>query len=107
MTASTRRERESASRTNTGEARPNPVRLGRALALSGLVFLSAFAGAAAAVLVVYQVAHMRTILLPGALLLGGVVVNITSGAGVLIIQYLTEYTRALQILRWMVGSLDV
>jgi iron complex transport system permease protein len=81
--------------------------LGASIAGVPLVFLAAFGGAAVAVLVVYQVAHTRTILLPGALLLGGVVVNITSGAGVLIIQYMTEYTRALQILRWMIGSLDV
>jgi iron complex transport system permease protein len=81
--------------------------LGASVAGVPLVFLVAFAGASVAVLVVYQVARTRAILLPGALLLGGVVVNITSGAGVLIIQYFTEYTRALQILRWMIGSLDV
>lgn len=81
--------------------------LGASVAGVPLVFVAAFAGAGAAVMVVYQVARTRTILLPGALLLGGVVVNITAGAGVLIIQYMTEYTRALQILRWMIGSLDV
>ena len=45
--------------------------------------------------------------MPGALLLAGVVLNLIAGAGVLMIQFVTDYTRALQILRWMVGSLDV
>jgi iron complex transport system permease protein len=39
--------------------------------------------------------------------LAGVVLNLIAGAGVLMIQFVTDYTRALQILRWMVGSLDV
>jgi iron complex transport system permease protein len=74
-----------------------------------LVFLSAFLGAGLAVLVVYRMAltGTGTVLLPGALLLAGVVLNLIAGAGVLVIQYLTDYTRALQILRWMIGSLDV
>jgi hypothetical protein len=33
--------------------------------------------------------------------------NLIARASVLVIQYVTDYTRALQILRWMIGSLDV
>ena len=44
---------------------------------------------------------------PGALLLAGVVLNLSASAGVLVIQYLSAYGRALQILRWLIGSLDV
>ena len=46
-------------------------------------------------------------MLPGALLLAGVVLNLSASAGVLVIQYLAAYGRALQILRWLIGSLDV
>lgn len=81
--------------------------LGARVAGVPLVFVSAFLGAAAAVFVVYRLALTGTVLLPGALLLAGVVLNLIAGAGVLLIQYLTDYTRALQILRWMIGSLDI
>ena len=61
----------------------------------------------AAVFVVYRLASTGAIVLPGALLLSGIVLNLIAAAGVLVIQYLADYTRALQILRWMIGSLDV
>jgi iron complex transport system permease protein len=72
-----------------------------------LVFLTAFLGAALFVAIVYRLASTGTVVLPGALLLAGVVLNLIAGAAVLMIQFVTDYTRALQILRWMVGSLDV
>jgi len=40
------------------------------------------------------------------LLLAGVVCNLTAGAGVLTIQYYADENRGLQILRWLIGSLD-
>jgi iron complex transport system permease protein len=72
-----------------------------------LVFLTAFGGAALFVAIVYRLASSGPVFLPGALLLAGVVLNLIAGAGVLLIQFITDYTRALQILRWMVGTLDV
>ena len=72
-----------------------------------VVFLVAFAGACIAMVAIYQLARVGSLVLPGTLLLAGVVMNLVSGAGVIIIQYLADYTRALQILRWMIGSLDV
>ena len=85
------------------------IALGWGATLAGvpLVFLSGFAGAGAAVLVVYTLARTGTVVLPGALLLAGVVVNLISAAGVAMIQYVTDYTRAIQILRWTIGSLDI
>jgi iron complex transport system permease protein len=71
------------------------------------VFLTAFAGSALFVAIVYRLASSGPVFLPGALLLAGVVLNLIAGAGVLMIQFITDYTRALQILRWMVGTLDV
>jgi iron complex transport system permease protein len=72
-----------------------------------LVFVTAFLGAAVFVAIVYRLASSGTVVLPGALLLAGVVLNLIAGASVLMIQFVTDYTRALQILRWMVGTLDV
>jgi iron complex transport system permease protein len=85
------------------------IALGWGARVSGMpmVFLAAFAGAGAAVMVVYRIARTGSMVLPGALLLSGVVANLIANAGVLTIQYLTDQTRALQILRWLIGTLDV
>src|SRR5947209_15648412 len=72
-----------------------------------IVFVAAFAGACVSVMVVYKLARTGATVLPGALLLAGVVVNTVAAAGVVIIQYFADYSRALQILRWTIGSLDV
>ena len=73
-----------------------------------VIFLAAFAGAVLSVLLVYRLARSGVgVMLPGALLLTGVVLNLCASSCVLVIQYITDYNRALQILRWLVGSLDV
>ncbi len=72
-----------------------------------VVFVAAFLGAGASVVVVYRLARTGATVLPGALLLAGVVTNTVAAAGVVVIQYFADYSRALQILRWMIGSLDV
>ena len=73
-----------------------------------LIFIAAFVGASVSVLLVYRLARSGCgTMLPGALLLAGVVLNLSASAGVLVIQYLASYGRALQILRWLIGSLDV
>jgi len=72
-----------------------------------LVFLASFGGALAAFLLVHRISRAGSFLLPGALLLAGVVVNLIASAAVLTIQYVTDASRALQILRWLIGSLDV
>ncbi len=72
------------------------------------IFIAAFVGASVSVLLVYRLARSGGgVMLPGALLLAGVVLNLSASAGVLVIQYLASYGRALQILRWLIGSLDV
>jgi iron complex transport system permease protein len=72
-----------------------------------VVFVAAFIGACLSVAVVYRLARAGATVLPGALLLAGVVTNTVAAAGVVVIQYFADYSRALQILRWMIGSLDV
>src|SRR5882724_5325697 len=71
-----------------------------------LIFIFAFLGAAVAIYVVYSLARTGQMVMPGALLLAGVVLNLCASAAVMLLQYITNYTRALQILRWMLGSLD-
>ena len=85
------------------------IALGAGAKVAGVpfVFLAAFAGAALAVAVVYRLARTGAVVLPGALLLAGVVLNFVAASGVVLIQYFTDYSRALQILRWTIGSLDV
>jgi iron complex transport system permease protein len=72
-----------------------------------LVFLASFAGAMLAVLLVKAMARTGAVVVPGALLLSGVVVNLVSASAVLTIQYVVDPNSALQILRWIIGSLDV
>src|SRR5215469_13395546 len=72
-----------------------------------LVFIAAFAGSMGAFLVVHRISRAGSLQLPGALLLAGVVVNLIASAAVLTIQYVTDASRSLQILRWIIGSLDV
>lgn len=72
-----------------------------------MVFVAGFAGAMVAVLLVKTIASTGVVVLPGALLLAGVVVNLVSGAAVVAIQYIADPDAALSILRWIVGSLDV
>ncbi|MBZ5578915.1 MAG: iron ABC transporter permease [Acidobacteriia bacterium] len=72
-----------------------------------VVFIAGFGGAMVAVLLVHRIARSGTLLLPGALLLAGVVVNLIASAAVLAIQYMTDPSRALEILRWIIGSVEV
>ena len=83
--------------------------LGLGVSIAGvpLIFVAAFSGALLSVFVVYRLAHTGGVVLPGALLLSGVVINFCASAGVLLVQYLGSSSQSLQILRWLMGSLDV
>lgn len=85
------------------------IALGWGTRFSGVpvVFIAGFCGAMVAVGVVHRIARSGSLLLPGALLLAGVVVNLIASAAVLAIQYVTDSARALEILRWIIGSLEV
>lgn len=72
-----------------------------------LIYLTSFLGAMLAATLVRAIARTGAVVLPGALLLAGVVVNLASAAAVLTIQYVADPNAALRILRWLIGSLDV
>jgi iron complex transport system permease protein len=86
------------------------ITLGWGAQVSGfpVVFVLAFAGAGVAVLIAYRITRRSgPFALPSALLLAGVVINLIANAAIITMQYFSDYTRALQILRWLIGSLDV
>jgi iron complex transport system permease protein len=85
------------------------IALGWGARISGtpLVFVAAFAGALLSVWLVYQLAHTGNSVSPGSLLLAGIVINLVANAGVLTIEYTSDQSRSLQILRWLIGTLDV
>ncbi|HEX7087172.1 MAG TPA: iron ABC transporter permease [Vicinamibacterales bacterium] len=70
--------------------------------------LASFAGAAAAVLVVYAMAVARRRgFSTDVLLLAGVTLNSLLSALILLVQYFADVTQALQTVRWLLGDLDV
>lgn len=82
--------------------------LGAVLALVlGLPFLppAAFAGACAAVVLVYAVAGQRGRVPANSLLLAGVVVNAFLGAAIMLVNILSEPRNQDRILRWLVGGI--
>jgi iron complex transport system permease protein len=58
-------------------------------------------------MIAYRVGTRLAVVVPGTILLAGLAINLTSTAGVIIMQYLVDYSRALQILRWTIGSLEI
>lgn len=69
---------------------------------------ASFAGAIAAVAIVYVLAAARHRgFSTNVLLLAGVTLNSLFSALILLVQYLADMTRALQTLRWLLGDLDV
>src|SRR6266496_833382 len=70
------------------------IAFGLGLNLGGvpLIFIAAFVGSVLSVGLVYRLARSRgRVILPGALLLAGVVLNLSASAAVLVIQYLASY----------------
>ena len=78
--------------------------LGANIAGIPLVFIFAFAGSMAFVAIVYRLASAGTVVMPGTLLLAGVVLNLIAGAGVLMIQFVTDSDLACKTLDQMLMS---
>ena len=72
-----------------------------------MVFVAGFLGSGVAVIIAYRIGSRFAVVLPGTILLAGLAINLTATSGVIILQYLADYTRALQILRWTIGSLEI
>ena len=86
------------------------ITLGLPLSVMGVpaVPIASFAGALAAVAVVYALATLRRQgLSTNVLLLAGVTLNSLFSAIILFVQYLADFTRRFQAVRWAMGNLDV
>ncbi|MDP6580106.1 MAG: iron ABC transporter permease [Vicinamibacterales bacterium] len=86
------------------------ITLGLPLTVVGVpaVPIASFAGALAAVAVVYALATLRRQgLSTNVLLLAGVTLNSLFSAIILFVQYLADFTRSFQAVRWVMGNLDV
>jgi iron complex transport system permease protein len=83
---------------------------GVSVGLFGLppVLVSSFAGAGAAVAVVFGLARLRQRgLSTHVLLLAGVTLNAFFSAIILFVQYFADFTQTLRAVRWLMGDLDV
>ena len=86
------------------------ITLGVPLTLAGIpaVPMASFAGALAAIGVVYALATLRREgLSTNVLLLAGVTLNSLFSAIILFVQYLADFAQSFQAIRWVMGSLDV
>ncbi|NLH49890.1 MAG: iron ABC transporter permease [Myxococcales bacterium] len=77
-----------------------------ALGVSPIV-LASLAGSAATVWLVYRLARTRGVLSATLLVLAGVTISYFFAAEILLVFYLADYTETFQMLRWMMGALDV
>lgn len=69
--------------------------------------MAALAGAGLTVLVIHLMTRATSLLSSGAIILAGVTMNMIFGSMILLIQYFSEYTQVYQMIRWMMGGLDV
>ncbi len=85
------------------------IKLGLDISLLGFstVPLFSFLGAAGAVALVYILAHSRGRLPTAILLLAGVSISFFFSAMILFAHYLADFTESHQMLRWLMGGLDI
>ena len=85
------------------------IALGLGFSVLGVSGTSVFAllGAGAAIALVYGLTRARRGFSTGTMLLAGVAVSFFFSSLILLIQYLSEQTHSLRVLRWLMGGLDV
>ncbi len=72
-----------------------------------VVFVAAFAGAAAVTLFLLMLARGRFGFETATLLLAGIAITLSCSAVILLLQYLADFTRTFRMVRWMMGGLAV
>jgi iron complex transport system permease protein len=70
------------------------------------VSLFAFSGALLAITLVYGLSRIRQGFSTATLLLAGVAINFFFSSLILLLQYLSDFTRTFRMLRWVMGGLD-
>jgi len=85
------------------------IRFGLAFSLLGLpgITLFAFCGALLTLLVVYLLTRLRGAFNTATLLLAGIAINFFCSSLILFVQYLSGLGDSFQIMRWMMGALDI
>jgi iron complex transport system permease protein len=69
--------------------------------------LAAFIGAGLSVLFIFSISTFKQNLSTASLLLTGVTLNLFFSSFILFLQYLSDYTQSFQIIRWLMGGLEV
>lgn len=85
------------------------IRLGWETQVLGVSLLpvASFLGAFAVTAVVYALSLSHRRFSPITLLLSGVIVNFVCSAAILLVHYFADFTQSFQMLRWMMGGLDI
>ena len=71
----------------------------------GILF--SFAGALAAILLVYGLTKIKKGFSAGTMLLAGIAVNFFFSSLILLLQYISDFTQSFMVVRWLMGSIDV
>jgi len=66
-----------------------------------------FAGALAAILLVYGLTKIKKGFSAGTMLLAGIAVNFFFSSLILLLQYISDFTQSFMVIRWLMGSIDV
>jgi len=69
--------------------------------------LFSFAGALAAILLVYGLTKIKKGFSAGTMLLAGIAVNFFFSSLILLLQYISDFTQSFMVIRWLMGSIDV
>jgi iron complex transport system permease protein len=85
------------------------VRLGLAFSILSVSGVSVFAffGALGSICLVYGLTRLRRGFSTATMLLAGIAVNLFCSSLILLIQYLCDFTHSFQILRWLMGGLEI
>lgn len=81
--------------------------LGGSIGPFSIQTVAALAGSGVAVLLVYLLAQVRGYLAPSTLLLAGVTLHFFFSSLILLVQYTADFTQSYQIVRWIMGGLDI
>jgi iron complex transport system permease protein len=68
---------------------------------------AALTGSTVAVMLVYLLAQVRGYLAPGTMLLAGVTLHFFFSSLILLVQYTADFTQSYQMVRWVMGGLDI
>ena len=72
-----------------------------------VISTAALMGAAVAIGLIYALARSAGRFSPSTIILAGVTLNLLFGSLILLLQYLSDFTQVYEMIRWMMGGLDI